>query len=189
MRRLHLQFYLAILATIALFVVASMIFWHFSAPMRRDAWGIEAAGQFATAVLPPADATPIARQQKLDQLREHIHANLALYDANGERIAASGDLPEIPRERILQEAGSVMKHAGMWIVPLQDGRRLVVRLPRDHRRPSAARMLAVPGAFLVALALGAYPIARRLTARLARLQSGVERWGAGNLGTRVNVIF
>jgi signal transduction histidine kinase len=187
MRRLHLQFYLAILATIALFVVASMIFWHFSAPMRRDAWGFEAAGQFATAVLPAPDATPSERQQKLDQLREHMHANLALYDANGQRIAASGDLPEIPRERILQQAGSVMRHAGMWIVPLEDGRRLVVRLPRDHRRPSAARMLAVPGAFLVALALGAYPIARRLTARLARLQSGVEQWGEGNLAARVDV--
>jgi len=75
----------------------------------------------------------------------------------------------------------------MWIVPLEDGRRLVVRLPRDHRRPSAARMLAVPGALLVALALGAYPIARRLTARLARLQSGVEQWGKGNLAARVDV--
>lgn len=187
MRRLHWQFYLAILATIALFVVASMIFWHFSAPMRRDAWGIEAAGQFATAVLPAPDATPAERQQKLDQLREHMHANLALYDAQGQRIAASGDLPEIPREQLLQDAGFVMKHAGMWIVPLEDGRRLVVRLPRDHRRPSAARMLAVPGAFLVALALGAYPIARRLTARLARLQAGVEQWGEGNLAARVDV--
>ena len=187
MRRLHLQFYLAILATLALFVVASMIFWHLSAPMRRDAWGIEAAGQFATALLPAPDATPAERQRKLDQLREHLHANLALYDANGQRIAASGDLPEIPQERVLRDTGPVTRHAGMWIVPLEDGRRLVVRLPRDHRRPSAARMLAVPGALLVALALGAYPIARRLTARLARLQSGVELWGKGNLAARVDV--
>jgi signal transduction histidine kinase len=187
MRRLHLQFYLAILATLALFVVASMIFWHLSAPMRRDAWGIEAAGQFATALLPAPDATPSERQRKLEQLREHLHANLALYDADGLRIAAAGDLPEITQERVLRDTGPVTRHAGMWIVPLEDGRRLVVRLPRDHRRPSAARMLAVPGALLVALALGAYPIARRLTARLARLQSGVEQWGKGNLAARVDV--
>ena len=187
MRRLHLQFYLAILATLALFVVASMIFWHLSAPMRRDAWGIEAAGQFATALLPAPDATPGERQRKLDQLREHLHANLALYDADGLRIAAAGDLPEIPKERVLRDTGPVTRHAGMWIVPLEDGRRLVVRLPREHHRPSAARMLAVPGALLVALALGAYPIARRLTARLARLQSGVEQWGKGNLAARVDV--
>lgn len=187
MRRLHLQFYLAILATIAVFVVASMIFWHLSAPMRRDAWSIEAAGQFAMAVLPAPDATPDERQRKLDQLRKHLHADLALYDAKGLRIAATGDMPDIPLERVRRETGPVARHAGMWVVRLEDGRRLVVRLPRDHRRPSTARMLAVPGALLIALALGGYPIARRLTARLARLQSGVEQWGEGNLAARVNV--
>jgi signal transduction histidine kinase len=37
----------------------------------------------------------------------------------------------------------------------------------------------------VAVALGAYPIVRKLTRRLELLQSGVERWGQGNLATRV----
>jgi signal transduction histidine kinase len=32
-----------------------------------------------------------------------------------------------------------------------------------------------------------YPVARRLTRRLERLQSGVERWGAGDLSARVAV--
>lgn len=39
----------------------------------------------------------------------------------------------------------------------------------------------------LAVALGAYPIIRRLTKRLEALQRGVERWGAGELGTRVAV--
>ena len=39
----------------------------------------------------------------------------------------------------------------------------------------------------LAVALGAYPIIRRLTKRLEALQHGVERWGAGELGTRVPV--
>jgi signal transduction histidine kinase len=39
----------------------------------------------------------------------------------------------------------------------------------------------------LAVALGAYPIIRRLTKRLEALQRGVERWGAGELGTRVPV--
>ena len=38
----------------------------------------------------------------------------------------------------------------------------------------------------VAVALGAYPIMRRLTLRLEALQRGVERWGAGDLSARVN---
>ena len=36
-----------------------------------------------------------------------------------------------------------------------------------------------------AVALGSYPIIRRLTQRLEKLQAGVERWGAGDLSTRL----
>lgn len=43
-------------------------------------------------------------------------------------------------------------------------------------------MLMVVGA---AVALGAYPIMRRLTLRLEALQRGVERWGSGDLSARV----
>jgi two-component system, OmpR family, sensor kinase len=39
----------------------------------------------------------------------------------------------------------------------------------------------------LAVALGTYPLIRRLTKRLNALQSGVEKWGAGNLSTRVAV--
>jgi signal transduction histidine kinase len=39
----------------------------------------------------------------------------------------------------------------------------------------------------LAVALGAYPIIRRLTKRLEALQRGVERWGAGDLRARVQV--
>jgi signal transduction histidine kinase len=37
----------------------------------------------------------------------------------------------------------------------------------------------------VAVALGTYPIVRRLTRRLETLQNGVERWGDGDLSVRV----
>ncbi|MGH8854787.1 MAG: sensor histidine kinase [Telluria sp.] len=46
-------------------------------------------------------------------------------------------------------------------------------------------MVLVVIALLVALC--AYPVVRRLTARLERLQGSVETWGAGQLGTRVTV--
>ena len=44
-------------------------------------------------------------------------------------------------------------------------------------------LLALVG---LAVALGSYPIIRRLTLRLEALQSGVERWGAGDLSTRLD---
>jgi len=39
----------------------------------------------------------------------------------------------------------------------------------------------------LAVALGTYPLIRRLTKRLNTLQSGVEQWGRGDLSTRVKV--
>jgi signal transduction histidine kinase len=48
-------------------------------------------------------------------------------------------------------------------------------------------MLLLPLAIVLAFALGAYPIARRLTGRLERLQTGVEQLGEGDLATRVPI--
>ena len=86
-------------------------------------------------------------------------------------------------------------------VTMKDGQTLYVQLPRPSRpagSPVPARRaqawLQSPAGFawllgLVALAvaLGAYPIVRRLTQRLERLQKGVERWGEGDLSTRLPV--
>jgi signal transduction histidine kinase len=43
------------------------------------------------------------------------------------------------------------------------------------------------GILAVVMAVGAYPVARRVTRRLEALASGVERWGAGALKARVPV--
>ena len=75
----------------------------------------------------------------------------------------------------------------------QDGQKLNITLPRPKRPGGPAVpwvrppfgfgwMLFVVG---LAVALGAYPIIRRLTMRLEALQRGVERWGAGDLSTRL----
>ncbi len=79
-------------------------------------------------------------------------------------------------------------------VVTKDGQKLNISLPRPQRPPGAAApwvrppfsfgwMLFIVG---LAVALGAYPIIRRLTLRLESLQRGVERWGAGDLSTRLD---
>jgi two-component system OmpR family sensor kinase len=86
-------------------------------------------------------------------------------------------------------------------VTMKDGQTLYVQLPRPSRpagSPLPARRtqswLQSPmgfawllGLVALAVALGAYPIVRRLTKRLEALQKGVERWGAGDLSTRLPV--
>ena len=77
-------------------------------------------------------------------------------------------------------------------VVTKDGQSLNLLLPRPKllQPPPWGRlpfdfgwMLVVVG---LAVAVGAYPVIRRLTVRLESLQRGVERWGEGDLSTRVN---
>lgn len=81
-------------------------------------------------------------------------------------------------------------------VELDDGQRFAVRLPLPPRPPGRADPLwhqqpwGLTGLLVlvaIAVALGAYPIVRRLTQRLETLQLGVERWGQGDLSTRLPV--
>lgn len=81
-------------------------------------------------------------------------------------------------------------------VVMKDGQKLYVELPRVGRSPGGVpsrRSMNSTYGFLwtlalvaVAVALGAYPIVRRLTKRLETLQKGVDRWGQGDLSTRLS---
>jgi len=101
--------------------------------------------------------------------------NLALFGADGTPLAAIGDPLPAPRGAGWQR--------GMWATQLSDGRWLVSRPP--HRRgPVFLFALAL---VLVAIGVGTYPVVRRLTQRLERLQRGVDALGAGELSARVKV--
>ena len=81
-------------------------------------------------------------------------------------------------------------------VKMNDGRTITVHMPPRQRsagdrggRPWMPRgptgFLWMLGIVAVAVALGSYPIVRRLTLRLEDLRKGVERWGDGDLSARV----
>ena len=95
-------------------------------------------------------------------------------------------------------------------VPLKDGSALIVQFSRPPRpmgpmgsKGSIGPSDGGPGrsggkpawpfnfvwmlvALALAVALGTYPIVRRLTKRLETAQAGVERWGAGDFSTRLD---
>ncbi len=88
-----------------------------------------------------------------------------------------------------------------FFVTLADGETLVLQIPPRNRRMqgggppgTAPYWLRPPYGFLwmlalvgIAVALGVYPIIRKLTQRLEALQRGVQRWGDGDLSTRMPV--
>src|SRR5689334_17209958 len=143
MRRLHVQFYLSILATLAIFVVASAIFWSVTASWRDDTWSANAVAQFAQGMLAPASAPAAEQQSVIDVLHQRLKVNLALYDSEGRVLAAAGNIPRLSRHQAAT-SGWAMVHGGpLWVLPLDDGRRLVVR----HPRPPAHigwRVFAIP---------------------------------------------
>ena len=83
-------------------------------------------------------------------------------------------------------------------IAMRDGTTLFIQLPRPIRPPGMGAPAAVgaqrlPFSFAwllglvgLAVAVGTYPIVRRLTKRLETVQQGVERWGAGDLSTRLS---
>ena len=136
---------------------------------------------------------------------------LALVAAWLWQVDKERDRAERPGREIvlLNEAGEVLGQAPAkptrrpghgpveFQVTIRTGETVFVQLPRPSRPPGGSRetpWMAQTGGFVgmlvlvaLAVALGTYPVVRWLTKRLEALQSGVERWGEGDLTARVPV--
>ena len=187
MKRLYLQVYLTVVACLLLVVLAAGAMWRLAVDAGPASQVFELVGEVAAAALPAADAPREVQQQALDKLAARLHADLALFDAGRERIAAAGKTLPPPEE---ERAGAWRRNsswrAGGWNIHLPDGRSLAVRLPHETRHPAWA-LIAFLGVIALAVALGAYPVVRRITRRLERLQASVEALGSGDLAARVRV--
>jgi signal transduction histidine kinase len=186
MRRLYLQVYLTIVASLLLVVLTAGLVWHFVAGVGPFGPQFEVAGEVIAELVPPANAPLPAQQQAIERLAERLSADLALFSRTNEPLAAAGrPLPAPSRNG--RPGGWMRTAAGPAVsIPLPDGRRLVARLP-PRQRPSALVLAAFLGGIALVVAIGAGPVVRRLTGRLERLQSGVESLGAGDLTARVKV--
>lgn len=186
MRRLYLQVYLTIVASLVLVVLTAGLLWHFAwgvAPFGRQ---FEVAGEIIAELVPPADASRAVQQQAIERLAQRLDADLALFSHSNEPLAAAGQ--PLPPPRRGRPGGWMRTPAGSAIaIPLPDGRRLVARLPPSRQQPGALVLAAFLGVIALVVALGARPVVRRLTGRLERLQRGVESLGAGDLRARVKV--
>lgn len=184
MRRLYLQVYLTIVASLVLVVLTAGLTWHLMAGVPPFGQPFEIAREVIAELVPPTDAPPQVQQQVIDRLATNLDADLALFGRNREPLVAAGrPLPPPGRG-----GGWARTPAGPAVsLALPDGRWLVVRMPMRPHRPSGLALAAFLGAIALAVALGAWPIVRRLTRRLERLQHGVESLGAGDLAARVKV--
>jgi signal transduction histidine kinase len=186
MKRLYLKIYFAIIASLLLVVLLAAGVWRLGAANPPMAYAFEMAGEFAGAALPPADAPRAAQEQAIERLAQRLNIDLALFDPMRRPIAMIGrPLPPPPPHA---EDGGWLRGPGgpAWSFHLPDGRWIVAQAPMRHRNPIVGFVLFL-GGIALAVAAAAYPIARGMTRRLERLQTGVETLGAGNLAARVKV--
>jgi signal transduction histidine kinase len=178
MRKLYLRIYLAVVASLAAFALVAGLAWR----SFGEAWvSDETLATVARNVLPPAVAPASEQQAALERLGRDLRIDLALFESDGTRIAQVGRPIEAP-----QRAGRQHRMRGppVWAARLEDGRWLAARAP--HRGGPAVGIFIL-ALILVAIAVGAYPVVRRLTLRLERLQRGVTALGEGDLAARVKV--
>ena len=178
MRRLYLRIYFAVLASLAIFAIAAGVLWRTLAEPRE---GGEVMAAIARNVLPPASASPAEQQAALERLARDVRLDMGLFTHEGTRLAAVGRALAAPDRGGWQHA----RGGPLWATQLADGRWLVARMPQPHRGPAYGFFALV--LILVAVGVGAYPVVRRLTQRLERLQRGVDALGAGELSARVKV--
>ncbi len=185
MRRLYLQVYFTIVGSLILVLLAAGLVWHFTVNIPPISQSFELAGEVAAGLVPPKNASREQQQQAISQLAARFATDIALFDATGERIASAGK--PVPTPDVNGRPGWLSGRSGSaYSIHLPDGRWVVGRVPGPHR-PPALMLIVFLGALAVAVALGALPVARRLTRRLERLQYGVQSLGAGDLSARVEV--
>ena len=208
MKSLYLRIYLTVVAVLLLFAFASG--WVVQSRMEQErvrAEGVlsERMAAWADLIqrsLPGQDAPQDEQGAALRDWSQRLRIPLALDSPAGQRIGASDSY--LRREADMGARG--------FAVPLEDGRTLWVMRPGMNRPPGGPRLGRGPGAgdgpalpfvppgwqqgvgmvvvlvvLFIAVAAGAFPVVRRLTRRLESLKQGVERFGAGQLGHRVEV--
>jgi signal transduction histidine kinase len=186
-RKLYLQLYLTVVASLVVFAIAAGWLWRVLVEVAPPRETYALAAEIAQGALPPADAPREAQQAALERLSARGRVNIALFAPDGTEIAHVG--PELPGwRRGGPGSRSPWRRGRVWTLELPDGRWLAARPPRrEYRSFAPLGVVATFGLLALAVAVGAYPVVRRATRRLERLKTSVDALGAGDLATRVPV--
>ena len=183
MRRLCLQVYLAFLSILLVFAVLVAAAWHHGALASQDQDTLDGAAVLIAERLPSV-GTPAEQQRALGALAATLRLNLTLWSTDGQPLGAVGE--RLPFPGLHMQSGWMPARGGpVGVLRLPDGRWLVAR--QRQRRLGHGGIFVILTLLGVAVAIGAFPVVRRLTRRLERLRVGVEGLGAGDLSARVQV--
>lgn len=186
-RRLYLQIYFTIIASLVIVVVLTALLWNVFGRNQMNREVFDIAGRLAYLTLPAADAPDSRQGEAVDRLGRELGIDISLFDRRRRLIAATGRASPPPSPSTPPGGWRRMRGGPNWALGLPDGRWLVVNLGRHGVRHPLLNLALFLGSVALGVGLGAYPFVRRLTRRLERLQKGVERIGSGDLAARVEV--
>lgn len=185
MRRLYLQIYLTFVGVLFLFGALVAGAWLVLEPTEQDRQLFEGVGALAAELLPPRERANEELEGELARIAALLRVDLAVWTADGALVASVGEaLPRPQRDR--SESYWIPSRArGLTVgILLPDGRWLIARHARVRRHAAG---IVVLGLLALAIAVGAYPLVRRITRRIERLRASVEELGAGDFSSRVKV--
>ncbi len=186
-RHLHRQIYATIIGCLLLLVIITSGTFALVDDDRFDRKILQVTAQLTFRALPPATASRAEQARAITELGQEIGMALTLFDANKELIGAYGKPSRRPPP---DAAANKWRRHGLgpsWRIRLPDNRWITVRMEGLGRpRPILGLLILLIGVTL-AIGLGSYPFVKKLTGRLERLQKGVDRFGTGDLSTRVDV--
>lgn len=183
MSRMYVRIYATLLACLVA-AAGLFAFIHLWVEPARHVHGFVEVKSTSLAAALPAGATPAAAQRVLIRWRNELQADLALYDAEGRQLAAVGQpLPGPDLE--MRGSGVVPAYPSVFAFRLADGRWLMAQ--KMYRNSATMAMLVLLVMIAATVAVGAYPMVRRITRGLEQLQRSVLAWGRGDLAARVPV--
>ena len=216
MKSLYLRIYATVVVFLLLFALASgWLFQRQIEHERERSESVQSnrMGAWAELIqrsLPGTHAAPDEQAAALRDWSLRLRLPLALDSPQGERIGASESFTRRAAEGTVRPLALRLEDGRtLWIMRpgllRQGGQRLGLGGPPPGVRlgggeppppglpfvpPSWQRgvgLVVLLGVLFVAVAAGAFPVVRRLTRRLEALKQGVEKFGAGQLGHRVDV--
>lgn len=179
--------YVRIYATLLVCLIAAaglFAFMHLWIEPARHVHGFVAAKPEVLGAMLPLDSPPETVQRALVRWRNELGADLALYDADGRQLATIGR-PLPGPELDMRRSGVMTAYPSVFAFKLPDGRWLMAQKMYRNSATMAGIILLIMIA--VTVAVGAYPVVRRITRGLEQLQRSVLAWGKGDLGARVAV--
>ncbi len=185
MRRLYFRIYLTVLGVGLLAVVAVGYGVHLL--MRAPSDVSEPVRRIAEYVASDLPRDPVEAERVLADRGTRLMIHMTLWDEERTLVAAHGPVLEAPTEDT--PAGKFL-HTDTGpgvLLRLEDGRWIAAAPQQSTKGEGLGKLLRVLLLISLGVAVGCFPIARRLTRRLEGLTKGVEELGGGDLSARVDV--